>query len=395
MKAAYFEPSTGLMRGLRITAGAGALVFAAGLYFAPERTWVAFLVAFVLFTGLALCGPLFSSLLVLSKARWPGELRRIPEATLSSLVVAALLGVVLISGVYTLYEWSHPATVASDPLLQHKAPYLNLVGFAARMGVYFVSWVWLAGNLLRATREMRAQPGPVASRRATRAAALFMSVFAITFSLASIDWVQSRAPHWFSTIFALITLSTIALAGCAAFILLAAAVDARLHRAQLLPPERVDDLGRILIGLSLFWAYIGYCQHALIWYTNMPEETAWYEARSGPEWVIVARAVLVLCWLTPFLVLMPRRLRRSRTALTRTAVAVLVGSIGHLYYLVMPTDGVSAPTVGLWEIALPAAALAGFAWCAFRELGRRFEMSHGPEMFAPSDGVARADTARS
>lgn len=397
MKPAHFAPTSALMRGLRTTAIAGAVVFAAGLYWAPERAWAAFLVAFLVFTGLALCGPFFTALLVLSKARWPGELRWIAESTLSALLVAAFLGMVLIGGVHTLYEWSHPAAVAADALLAHKAPYLNWGGFSARMAAYFVAWIWLASRLTQAVRALRSSPGVEASRRVTRAAALFTAVFAVTFSLASVDWVQSLAPHWFSTMFALVVLSTVALAALAAFILLADAIDSRLRRALFLTTDRVDDLGRILIGLSLFWAYIGYCQHALIWYTNMPEETSWYEARSGPEWVIVSRAALVLCWLLPFTALMPRKLRRSRKVLTRAALAVLVGSAVHVYYLIAPAVTGPTPSDGALEIVLVVAALAAFAWCVLRELAHRLDAAGAiahEGLEASHSGPARELSAR-
>ena len=32
---------------------------------------------------------------------------------------------------------------------------------------------------------------------------------------------------------------------------------------------------------SIFWAYIAFCQYMLIWYANLPEETAWYNSRQS------------------------------------------------------------------------------------------------------------------
>jgi hypothetical protein len=370
MKRVDFEASPALLRDLRNVALASVLLFLAGLYVDPMRAWVAFLVAYALFVGLALSGPFFLSLLTLARARWPGELRRIPEAFTTALPAAALLGIVLLSGVHTLYEWSHPSAVQADPLLAHKASFLNWIGFAVRMGVYFALWIALAGQLVRALHAQDADPSAAASRRSIRCAALFLAVFAITFSLASIDWIESIEPRWSSTIFALVTLSTLALAGLAACALIVAraAHDPRLR--DLATTARVDDLGRILIGVSLFWAYIGYCQHMLIWYTNMPEETSWYVVRSQGEWATVGRVCLALCWLTPFLVLMPRKLRRNPTVLGRVAIAVTIGVVHHLYWLIAPPLHGAAPQFGLLELALPLGALAGVFHIVLRNLSR-------------------------
>jgi hypothetical protein len=234
--------------------------------------------------------------------------------------------------------------------------------------VYFALWIVLARKLVRALHAQDAAPSVAASRRSIRCAALFLAVFAITFSLASIDWIESLEPRWASTMFALVTLSTIGLAGLAACGLIVARAARRPRLRQLASTARIDDIGRLLIGLSLFWAYIGYCQHMLIWYTNMPEETSWYVVRSQGEWLTVGRVSMALCWLTPFLALMPRRLRRNPTVLGRVSIAVIIGIVHFLYFLIAPPLHGAAPQFGVLELALPLGALAGILHIVLRNL---------------------------
>ncbi|MBM3976207.1 MAG: hypothetical protein FJ299_04370 [Planctomycetes bacterium] len=359
-----------LLSFLRGIALAGAALFVTGLYYDPEHVWIGFLVGFTLFTGLAVTGPFFLSLLALSGARWPGPMRRIPEAMVSALPLGLPLGIVLMSGLRALYDWSDAAAVANDELLAHKSAYLNPVGFGVRMAVYFALWTWLGHRLVAALRAQDSDPSVPASRRSIRAAAAFLSVFAITFSLASVDWLQSLEPHWFSTIYALVVLSTVSLAGLSVCTIVGLAFARKPGCEGLASADRVEDLGRLFIGLSLFWAYIGFCQYMLIWYTNMPEETSWYVTRSRGEWPIVARACTVLCWLVPFLALMPKRLRRDPKIVARVAVAVLGGAILHLYYLVAPAHSRVGAGGGLLEVCLPLAALAGFLWMLLRALAK-------------------------
>ncbi|GAG89752.1 unnamed protein product, partial [marine sediment metagenome] len=39
------------------------------------------------------------------------------------------------------YHWSHTHEVANDPLLTHKAPYLNLPFWTIRLVIYFALWI--------------------------------------------------------------------------------------------------------------------------------------------------------------------------------------------------------------------------------------------------------------
>ena len=50
----------------------------------------------------------------------------------------------IVIGINNLYPWAHAATVAADPLLQHKAPYLNVPFFLGRAAFYFAGWMFLS-----------------------------------------------------------------------------------------------------------------------------------------------------------------------------------------------------------------------------------------------------------
>ena len=51
--------------------------------------------------------------------------------------------------------------------------------------------------------------------RLKRASALFVPVFAVTYSLTSFDWLMSLEPHWFSSIYGVYFLGSLALAALA------------------------------------------------------------------------------------------------------------------------------------------------------------------------------------
>ena len=359
------ERAKSTRRLLRGTAIAGALIFVLGLILEPTRTWGGYLIGFHYFTGLALSGALFLAVLILCGARWADEAAFVPRVLSSRLPIAALLGVILCLGISSIYEWSHASVVEGDPILEHKQPYLNAVGFTLRMVLYFGAWIWAARVL---TRRF-ADPD---SKRAQllRSASIFMAVFAVGFSLASVDWLESLDPHWFSTIFALYILAGIALSGMAATILIVAG----LRRAGVLDSKRsadvLDDLGKITMALSLFWAYIWYCQYMLTWYTNMPEETGWFVSRMRGPWEHLTPVNLLLNGAIPFFVMMPKAARRSSAVIVRVAWVMLLGHALDLYIIVEPSLHMSEPTLGLWELGPLVGLLALFAMGVLEQLSK-------------------------
>jgi hypothetical protein len=49
--------------------------------------------------------------------------------------------------------------------------------------------------------------------------------------------------------------------------------------------EHYHDLGKLLFAFgACFWAYIAFSQYFLIWYSNIPEETAFYLYRKEGGW---------------------------------------------------------------------------------------------------------------
>jgi hypothetical protein len=364
------------MRALVITAVVAAVVFLVGLVLDPARAWGGYLMGFTYFTGLALAGPLFVAIVHLTGARWGYPLRRVPEAMGTALPVALLLGLVLVTGIHSLYEWSHSQVVESDALLLHKSAWLNTTGYCLRLVAYFVIWIWLGRKVLARSRSSETQPGR--RRRDIATSALYMAVFAVTFSLASVDWIQSLDPHWFSTIFALQTLAGLGCSGAAVCTIALVALRRSGHLRDFVTKDVLDDLGKILLALSLFWAYIWYCQYMIVWYTNLPEETGYYLLRREGGWATLGPVNLVVNFGAPFLALMLRSWRRNGIVLMRIAALILVGHALDLYVLIAPAILRDGPSLGPWELAPLVGALALFAWVFLRGLARAPLVAPGP-----------------
>jgi hypothetical protein len=373
-----------LRNGLRLAVVVGALAFLVGLFVEPERAWGGFLMGFCFLTALALAGPVFLAFLTMAGARWSAPLERVPIAMTAALPAAAAMGVVLLFGIHGLYEWSHPAVVEHDAILQGKAAWLNTTGFALRTLGAFAVWWLLSRKLVSLAREFARTGSEAVAKSRVRWSALFIVSVALGFSATSMDWLMSLEPHWFSTMFPLMHFAGLGAAGGAAAVLLVLALERRGALAGHLRDEHLHDMGKLLFAMTLIWAYCWYCQYMLIWYTDMPEETVHYAMRQQGSWWLLVQASLVVKWAVPFVALLSRTACRNRKVLGRVAVVVLVGHALDLYVQVGPPLMGSEPALGPWELFPVIGAVALFFLFATDALADRSPEPEGHPYLADS-----------
>jgi Ni/Fe-hydrogenase subunit HybB-like protein len=128
-----------------------------------------------------------------------------------------------------------------------------------------------------------------------------------------------------------------------------------LRRHGLLPQlndHHLHNLGKLVFGFSTFWAYIWLCQYLLIYYANLPEETIYYIRRMNtPALKTVFFANVLLNWLIPFVLLLPRSVKKSGSWLTTACVIVVIGHWVDLYVLIFPAYEYSA-LISLVDVAI-------------------------------------------
>ena len=368
--AAYeIRPST--IRNLTILALAGVVVIIAGLFLAPGRIWPSLLLANYYVLTLALSGTLFISLMYVSRAGWSTVFRRIPEAMTQMLPVNFALMLLTIFGLSVLYEWSHESVITADPLLAAKSAFLNIPFFMLRIALYFVIWIAFS-MLIRRNSELQDSTGdPRLTERNMRLSALFIILFALSFCLASIDWIMSLEPHWYSTIFAVYNISGLLLSGLAMITLLLIVLRRRGVFGDLIRDEHLHDLGKLIFAFSTFWMYIWFSQYMLIWYANIPEETVYYLGRENANWLTFTVLNVAFNWVVPFVTLISARTKVMEGLLLKVCIIILIGHWIDLFWMIAPPFMRGGPEIGLWEIAPIAAALALFFLMTLRGLSQR------------------------
>jgi Ni/Fe-hydrogenase subunit HybB-like protein len=349
-------------------AGVGLLAFLLTLLLSsPERAWANLLLGNYFFLQIALFGTVFVALNYVFNSGWAVVFRRLPEAMSAYLPVGAALMLLLLLGLPQLYLWARPEEVAHHPLLLHKAAYLNVPGFILRLVLAF--GVWITFSLLLRGHSQQQDPDGVLkhTRKKQTLSAVFMMLFMATFVFTSVDWLMSLEPEWFSSMFPVYTGAGLLLGGTAALSI----GLLYLRRRQAFPgitDSHPYELARMLCATSTFWMYIWFSQYMLIYYANIPEESAYYAHRLVGSWSILFVLNPVLNWLIPLVILLPGTARRSPQWLMRAAVIVLIGRWLDIYLMVMPSVG-NTPRIGLPEIFIFAGLLALFVFAvlgAFR-----------------------------
>jgi hypothetical protein len=329
--------------------------------FDPTQMLRSYLVAFLFWLGIALGALAVLSIHHVTGGAWGVAIRRPLEAAAQTLPLLALLFVPIALAPATLYEWAHPGVLAHDTVLAHKAAYLNVPFFVVRAVVYFAAWILLTRALVRWSREQDAV-GEVtgAARHLQLLARGSLVVLGLTGTFASIDWMMSLEPHWFSTIYGILFMSGCVLSALAFAIPVTALVADRPPFAGVLSADVFHDLGKLLLAFVLLWAYFAFSQFLIIWSGNLPEEISWYLHRSQGGWTAVAVVLLLVHFAVPFAVLLSRTLKRRPRTLAVVALALLGARYLDLFWLVVPAFSPAGVTVHALD---PATLLAiGGVW---------------------------------
>ncbi len=302
-----------------------------------------YLVNFTFFLSLSLGALFFVILHHLTRAGWSVTVRRIAEMFAHNFGVLALLAlpVLILSG--RIFPWAghgaegaHGETHGGVGLPGIKGDYLNFAFFLVRVVLYFAVWAFLSNRYYKRSIEQDQTGDPALTLKLERLSPLAIILFAFTVTFAAFDFLMSLSPNWYSTIFGVYFFS-----GCVVgFLSLLAITAAWLQHGGYLrnsiTVEHYHDVGKLMFAFVMFWAYIAYSQYMLIWYGNIPEETAWYHVRQSNGWGAIGLLLLFGHFILPFAGLMSRHIKRRKGLLVAWAAWLLVLHYVDLYWLSMP-----------------------------------------------------------
>jgi len=320
-----------------------------------RQLWHSWLVGSLFVLSIALGALFFVLVHHATQAGWSVTVRRIAEDIMATLPFLALLFIPLLLARHDLFHWTHAEAVQKDPLLQHKAPYLNDTFFLIRTVAYFVIWFGLALWFGRLSRLQDETGDRELTRRMRRASPPGLLLFGLSITFFAFDWLMSLDPHWYSTIFGLYFFAGSVMAFFAVLALVSIAGRRSGLLGAVVSEEHQHDIGKLLFGFVIFWAYMAFSQYMLIWYANLPEETGFFAQRLTGSWRTASIVLAMGHFVVPFFFLLPRAIKRSTGALAAVSAWLLVMHLLDLYWLVMP----SLYPNGMAPSLLDATALIG------------------------------------
>ena len=374
----------------------GLIAFALG---DAATVWRAFHVNFLYFGTFSQAALVLSCALVIVGARWAGPVRFVAEGFAAWVPISFVLFLIgnYFGGEYVHQNWIHGAPYPKEEWLTFGRVYV--VDGAVLLLMTLLTLAYLRASF-RPTLKGAAEGNPRAkglfdswtanwqgdeaeeeaslSRLQTLAPIICLS-YAFLYTFIAFDQVMALTPTWFSNIFGWYFLWGGFLSAVAATALVCVVLRATTPGwLEEVTRPRMHDLGKMIFAFSIFWMYLFFSQYIVIWYGNLPEETQFFQARLGSQflqdswfwvwanldepYVKLSLSAWVGCWIVPFWMLLGQEPKKTPLILGGVACFVLLGFWLERNALVWPSlvpdDGMA--WLGFTQIGIALGFLGGF-----------------------------------
>ncbi|WP_457610566.1 quinol:cytochrome C oxidoreductase [Lutibacter sp.] len=326
------------------------------LHSLQNRPYSAVFIAMFFFFMIALGTLVFYAIQYASQAGWSIVLFRVMEGITAYLLPGSLfiLAFLIISAAngHHYYVWMtpdfyNPQSEHYDEILVGKSWWLNTPFWMIRTFIYLLGWNFYRYFAVKNSLAQDSAKDLTYYKKSMKASIYFLIFFFVTESLMSWDWIMSLTPHWQSTLFGWYVFSSMFVSA----ITVIAMVTIYLRSRGFLPKvndSHLHDLAKFMFGFSIFWTYLWFSQFMLIWYANMPEETAYFAPRLLGNYQLLFMGMLLPNFVFPILVLMNSDYKRIPWFIISTGIVILIGHYVDIFVMITPA------TVGdQWQIGIP------------------------------------------
>ncbi len=357
----------------------GLIAGIAAFFVDKDRAWSSLLVHNYFFLSLALGAAFWMAIQYITEAGWSAAFKRVPESMTNYLLYGfAFMLIIGTLGLKVLYPWADPKAHFDawelkfiSHHLHMKSAYLNATFFLIRLIVYFIIW-WLIIQLLLKFSKKEDEDKANAMYwfgKSWYYSRVYIFAWALTFIFASMDWMMTIEPMWYSTIFPVKEIIS-AFVHAAAVIILIIIYLYRQGYYPFMNPSHWHDLSKYVFMGSILFGYAWYFQYMLIWYGNIPEETEYYYIRrfefSEPLFV----SVIVFTFFIPFAMLLWNKWAKNYKVLGAAALFFLIGKYIDHYLMVYP-DIVKHPVYGWIELGMLLGFIGLFMYATFSYMAKR------------------------
>ncbi len=351
--------------------------------------WGFYITNFVFWIGLSHAGTLISAILRLANATWRRPVTRCAEViTVFALSIGATFPVIHLGRPWVAF-WLFPypserglwPNIRSPLLWDFFAINTYLLGSVTFLLLPMIPDFALIRD--RATTAVRKKIytilalGWTGTPRQWHRLEKAMQIMAVAIipvavsvhSIVSWDFAMAPVPMWHSTIFAPYFVAGAIFSGIAALILAMACLRKFLHLEEYLLPIHFENLGKLLLVMSLLWVYFVFAERLTSWYGNESSEMAVFWLTQRGSFSPLFWTMVTCNFLIPFPLLAIKKLR----TITGTAIAsftVVIGMWLERFLIIVPSLSrkylpyawVTSPYRPTWvEITITAGTFAGMA----------------------------------
>jgi|AntAceMinimDraft_12_1070368.scaffolds.fasta_scaffold09131_5 hypothetical protein len=338
-----FPEESKLDRNLFIVGGATLLLSLSTLFTDSDAFFFSWITSFSFLSSFFLGSLFFVLIQHITRSKWSVTVRRIPESFIANFWKWGLFFLPIIiamaSGYLThVYHWTDAKYVVDDPILSGKVPFLNEPFFIARQVIYFMFWSYIGWKLHKTSVEMdkTGDWGLQTLLRKVSAPGLFIGGFIIAF--AAFDWLMSIDAHWFSTMFGVYYFAMSFQVSLAAMALIVFWLHGKGLLKNVVNKAHYNDIGYLLFGFTVFYAYIAFCQYLLIYYANIPEETLFFYHRMEGNWEYLTYSLLIFRFVVPFLLLLSKPAKASKSTLKLASWIIIVMHFIEISWIIKPVQ---------------------------------------------------------
>jgi molybdopterin-containing oxidoreductase family membrane subunit len=197
-------------------------------------------------------------------------------------------------------------------------------------------------------------------------AVLVIPIAVSVHTVVSYVFAMTIQPMWHSTIFGPYFVTGAIFSGIAALIIAMAIIRRSCHLEGYLKPIHFNNLGLLLMVMSLLWFYFTFTENLTSFYGAEPSHLAVFYAKLTGPYAPYFWTMVFCCFVLPMIILSNRKTRTINGTLT-ASIAVIVGMWLERFTIVLPTlinprlpyeRGIYSPT---WvEFAITAGCFATF-----------------------------------
>lgn len=361
--------------------GIGLILWAVGTYLNPEQGLRSWLLGFIFWGGIGLGSLGVLMLQYLTGGAWGVVIRRTLEAATRTLPLIILLFIPIALGVYygKFYEWTH--LPADDPIMVHRGIYMTAWFWILRSAIYFSLFGVMTYLLNKWSAKQDTTTTVEESRLVLELASRFsgptLVIYALVVTFAVVDWMLMLDAHWFSTIWGLLFVAGWALSCFCFCVTILAFLSDKAPMDGVVGKRHFHDLGKLMLALTMVWAYFNFSQFLIIWAGNLPEETGWWLTRMKGGWGYVGVGLIAFHFAFPFLVLLQQDFKRRARWIAMLAIFILLMRVVDMFYLIGPSNYISGNmeqggfNISWLDFVAPIAVGGLWLWWFFGELVKR------------------------